>query len=148
MLAKIKNIINSPHWQNFKDVRFLGLLGFGFLVLLTTWSGIRIVETNYKLQQQIAQLEQRNRLTKLENENLKLANQYYDTDTYLELIAREQFNKGQPGESLVLIPKEVALARAPENISQDQSDNAQNNDRPGYQQNFEAWLDFFFRRNI
>lgn len=148
MFAKIKTKLINADWQSFRDVRMLGLLAFGFVALLTTWSGVSIVETNYELQQQIAEVDQRNRLAELENQNLKLANQYYDTDTYLELIAREQFNKGKPGERLILIPKEVALAKAPklEQAKDDPADHT--NNKPGYQKNFDAWLEFFFGRDI
>lgn len=148
MFAKIKNKLINTDWQNFRDVRILGLLAFGFIALLTTWSGVSIVETNYDLQQQIVNIDRRNQLAELENQNLKLANKYYETDTYLELIAREQFNKGKPGERLVLVPKEVALAKAPDLSSSDQNEPNHTQSKSKYQQNLDAWLEFFFGRDI
>ncbi len=148
MLDKIKKISTTNSWRNFRDVRFLGFLAFAFIVLLTTWSGINIIQTNYKLQQEIAEIDQRNQLAELQNSNLKLQNEYYNTDTYIELTLRQQFSKGAPGEKLILVPKDVALAHVPKADVPTSPKNGvdQSDDRPQYQKNFQAWLDFFFHR--
>jgi cell division protein FtsB len=148
VLEKIKKYENHPLTQNFKDIRFLGFLLFGVLVLLATWSGVRVIETNYDLQKQITQLDQQNTLQKLQNSNLKLQNDYYKSDTYLELTARKQFGKAAPGEKLILVPKSVALAKAKE-LPKDDQQTAENSakNQSKYQQNFEAWMDFLFRKN-
>ena len=70
------------------DARALGLLAFGVVALLVTWSGIKVVQTNYELEKKISVAKQRNSIEQLENENLKLKNQYYESDQYLELAAR------------------------------------------------------------
>lgn len=147
MNEKLKNVIKNPYWQNFRDVRFLGFVVFGILVLLASWSGVRVIETNYVLQQEIARLNQQNVVKELENRNLQLENEYYKTDTYLELQARKAFGKGAPGETLILVPKEVAFKYAPELIkdSPNQVKKSQS-DKPTYQQNFEAWMKFIFHQ--
>jgi cell division protein FtsB len=149
MLDKIKKIQNNPFWHNLRDVRFLGFIVFGLLVLLASWSGVKVIETNYELQKQAAQIDQQNVLQQLINTNLDLENEYYKTDTYLELTARKQFGKGAAGETLLLVPKSVALAHAkplPEEKIGIEKKNKEDN-RPTYQKNFNAWMDFFFRRN-
>lgn len=148
MFAKIKNIIKSPHWSQLRDVRMLGFIVFGVLTLLASWSGVNVIESNFVLQKQIAQLDQQNQLSELQNSNLKLRNEYYNTDTYLELTARKQFGKGAAGETLLLVPKSVALAHAQElpeakqPIIVDKSAN-----QPTYQKNFKAWMNFLFHRD-
>ena len=147
MYDKIKKLQKSPIWHNFRDVRFVGFIVFGLLVLLASWSGISVIETNYVLQKEISQLDQQNQVQQLVNLNLKLQNEYYNTDTYAELTARKQFGKGAPGETLLLVPKSVALAHAqplPEEKSGSPVKDAEDN-RPAYQKNFDAWMDFFFR---
>lgn len=147
MLEKIKNQIKNPYWHNFRDVRFLGFLVFGILVLLASWSGVRVIETNYGLQKEIAQLDQQNQLKQLANANLQLQNEYYNTDTYLELQARKAFGKGAAGETLLLVPKDVALRHA-EELPQDKTQKppSKNGQSPTYQKNFNAWMEFIFHR--
>ncbi len=148
MLEKLKKYEKYPFAQNLKDIRFLGFLLFGVLVLLATWSGVRVIETNYDLQKQISQVDQQNNVQKLQNANLKLQNEYYNSDTYLELTARKQFGKAAPGEKLLLVPKSVALSKTKE-LPKDEQEQAKNNsaNQPKYQQNLEAWKSFLFRKN-
>lgn len=118
------------------------------MVLLASWSGVKVIETNYELQKQIAQLDQQNQIQELINANLKLQNEFYKTDTYLELSARKQFGKGAPGEKLMLVPKSVALLHAKE-LPADKSKNSesQSDDKQESQSNFSAWMDFLFRHD-
>jgi cell division protein FtsB len=148
MFERIKTAYKHPYTQQLKDTRVLGLLAFGVIVLLVSWSGISVIETNYALQQQIARLEQQNKVQELENNNQKLRNQYYTTDQYLELQARRQFGKAAPGETLLLVPKSVALAHTTdikEPTTKEQESITPH--KPTYQQNFEAWMRFFFHHS-
>lgn len=144
---KIKTLLKRFNVEQLKDVRVIGLLVFCVIALLVTWSGLGAIQANFVLQKQIARLEQENRVKELENTNLKLKNQYYDTEQYLELQARRQFGKAAPGETVVLIPKSVALAKTVE-LKKDTPQEVQPTPKkPGYQKNFEAWMDFFFHRS-
>ncbi len=145
MLEKIKTYLGHPSMHTLSDTRVLGLLAFGVIALLVTWSGVKSIQTNYDLQKQISQLTQETGVQKLENSNLKLRNEYYKTDTFLELAARRQFGKAAPGETVYIVPKKVALANsvavpAPKDVKAQQEA-----DKPTYQKNLEAWRDFFFR---
>jgi cell division protein FtsB len=148
MLEKIKSRVLQINWQQFRDVRLLGFVVFGVMMLLASWSGVRVIQTNFELQKEVAQLSEQNKIHELENANLNLRNQYYTTDTYLELTARKQLGKGAPGETLILVPKSVALAHAKELPVEKPADDMWKMDikKPFYQQNFEAWMDFFFHR--
>lgn len=147
MIEKIQKYYNHSFVQQFKDVRFSGFIVFGVLVLLVTWSGISVIETNYELQKQVSKLEQENQVRQLENNNLKLQNDYYNTDQYLELTARRQSGKGQPGEKLLLVPESVALKYAPEIPKEVVAETATPTlKKPFIQKNIEAWTDFFTHR--
>ncbi len=150
MLDKIKTYQNSPFVKSLGDVRNLGMIAFGIVALMVTWSSIKVVQTNYSLQKQLSALQQQNEVQKLANENLKLKNQYYNTDQYLELAARKHFNKALPGEKLIIVPKEVALARTIEAVPlQTPEDSVLATDKASggsLQRNFNAWLDFLFHR--
>lgn len=147
MIEKIQKYYNHAFVQQFKDIRFTGFVVFGILVLLVTWSGISVIESNYELQKQVSKLEQENQVRQLENNNLKLQNDYYNSDQYLELTARRQFGKGQPGEKLLLVPKSVAYKYAPE-ISEAAKKEAATPSlkKPFIQKNLDAWADFFTHR--
>ncbi len=148
MIAKIKNLIKHPYVQQLRDVRFVGFLVFGVLILLVSWSGVGVIETNYQLQKQISALQQQNQIFELQNKNLALSNQYYTTNQYLELEARRQFGKAAPGETLLLVPKKVALAHTVDTSSKDKSPPRKVVQKPFYQRNFEAWVDFLFRHGV
>ena len=147
MYDKIKNYLESNSVKNLQDVRIVGLIIFGVIVLSVTWSGVGAIETNYNLQKQILQLKQQNSLSSLQNNDLQLQNQYYNTNEYLELQARQLLGKALPGEKLILVPKSVAMAQNID-IPSDRILNAEQPPiKPKYQNNFESWVNFFFRSN-
>lgn len=131
--------------RQFQDVRAIGLVVFLFIALMVTWSGMQVIQTNYDLQKQISQLQQENQVQELANNNLKLENQYFNTDQYLELKARQDFGLGSPGEKLVIVPRDVALAHTTKDVLDSGVPSAASK-KPQYQKNFEAWINFFLHR--
>lgn len=146
MFEKIKTNV-KPWLMQLNDPRTLGLVAFGVIALLVTWSGIKAVQTNYELQKQISVLEQETQVQELENQNLDLQNQYLNTDQFLELAARRQFGLAAPGEKLILVPKTVAMAHTL-NLDSKPNDTKAITvvNKPAYQRNFQAWINFFFHR--
>lgn len=148
MLEKIKKYRNHPYVDQLKDVRVLGLVVFCIIALLVTWSGLGAIQSNFVLQKQVARLEQENKVRELENSNLKLKNQYYTTEQYLELQARRQFGRAAPGETVIIVPKHVALSHTVDTSAEDKTPTSLViPKKPIYQNNFEAWIDFFFHRS-
>jgi cell division protein FtsB len=145
MLAKIKSTITKDNLNQLRDVRVLGLLVFVVLILLVSWSGVKSIQTNYELQRKISQLEQEVEVMELENANAKLRNQYLETDQFLELAARRQFGKARPGETLLIVPEQVALGNSIPVVNSEDVTPVQAK-KSRYQRNFEAWMEFFFRR--
>jgi len=142
---QIQKLVNKIPYKRLQDVRAVGLVIFGVIVLMITWSGIGTIQTNYNLQKQISQLNQEDSNQQLENNNLTLENQYYNTPQYIELQARALLGKGDPGETLILVSKTAAYNQlAPEPKTATPSTSSQ---KPKYQQNFEAWMSFYFHRN-
>lgn len=127
------------------DTRAVGLLAFGVVALLVTWSSIKVVQTNYELEKKISVARQENAIAQLENENLKLKNKYYESAQYLELTTRRQFGKASPGEKLYTVPESVALAKTIPGQTAEQAAAEQASTKPKYQQNFDEWMDFLFR---
>jgi len=134
----------TDYLQRLGDVRFIGQVVFVIIVLLTSWSGVKSIQTNYGLQKQISALKQQNELQKLQNDNLELQNQYFNSNQYLELAARQNFGLAKPGEKEILVPKNVALAYTVDlpSLTKDEKSKA----KPVYQHNFQSWVDFFLHR--
>lgn len=136
---KINEIIEA-----LRDVRVMSFIGFGIISLLVAWNIVGVIEKNYELQQQIAQLERENTLQSLRNTNQSLRNEYFKSEQYLELQARRQLGLAAEGETVYLIPEAVALANSIE--PQDRPGVAeQDEEKPWYRQNLEEWREFFFR---
>lgn len=145
MLDKLKQALKQPELY---DTRVIGLIGFGIVAILVSWSGIKSIQTNYELQKEISVQKQQNEVTALENENIRLRNEYYKTDEFLELAARRQFGLAAPGEKVYVVPKNVALAnvaKLPE--PEAEAVVANNQKKPFYQRNIEAWFNFFLRKS-
>ena len=131
--------------QRMSDVRFAGQVLFVIIVLLISWSGVKSIQTNYGLQKQISGLKQQNDLQKLQNDNLALQNQYYNSNQYLELSARQNFGLAAPGEKEVVVPASVAQSYTVDVPQLAPASSAQSK-QPTYQRNLQSWVDFFFHR--
>jgi cell division protein FtsB len=144
----IKKLPTEKIWnflQRLTDVGFLGQVLFVILVLLISWSGIKTIQTNYGLQKQITAVNQQNSLQKLQNDNLRLKNQYFNSNQYLELAARQNFGLAAAGEKEVIVPEHVALSYTVDLPSPTKPIEAKAK-QPAYQRNFEAWVNFFLHR--
>jgi cell division protein FtsB len=130
-----------------QDVRFTGMVLFVVVVILISWSGVKAIETNYKLQRQISVLQQQNDVQKLRNTNLKLENEYFKTDQYMELSARQHFGLAAPGEKVLIVPKEVALRNTADLPAEfNETKEVQTTKQSRVEQNYQAWLNFFLHR--
>lgn len=145
MLEKIKALQNHPKVTQFRDVRAVGLLAFLAVALMVSWSGAKVIQRNYELQKHISQLRQEVDVQELQNNNLKLQNQYFETDQYLELKARQDFGLGRAGEKLLLVPDDVAMGYVGKTADAANTPTP-SSQRPAYQRNFEQWVDFFLHR--
>lgn len=135
------------YWQHDRikqltDPRNIGLYIFAVLVIATTWSGMRTLQSNFELQKKIARLQQENSVLKLENDTKELSNKYLETDEYLELSARRQFGKAAPGEKLLIVPKDVALKYVTNTTATTAATKSSVVEKAWYQQNLDDWRDF------
>ncbi len=147
MFQKLKSWHKKGYWRIFTDTSSLSLIAFGVIALIVSWNGLKAIQSNYEFQKQIARLEQQNEVSKLENDNLKLKNEYYNTDEFLELSARRQFGLAAPGEKAYLIPDKVAKANVVNTAKAAKPKVVLRvGDKPGYQKNFQAWINFFLHR--
>ena len=130
-----------------RDVRNVGMLVFVALALLVSYSGARAVQTNYALQKQVYELAQANTVQKLTNDNVALTNDYYKTSQYLEVSARQNLGLAAAGETVLLVPKSVALAHTVAVPEETTTKTAAEKKLPLWRENFEAWMNFFLNRS-
>lgn len=148
MISKdqIKRYITAVYTyvNQLRDVRFAGQVIFVIVVLLVSWSGVKAIDANYSLEKQISVLQQQNTVQQLEDNNLKLQNQYYNSNQYLELSARQNFGLAAPGETELIVPQNVALSYT---VSEPKT--------PvpklvvassAFERNLKAWVNFFLHR--
>ena len=138
MINKIKKIFSNQEIFNSKN---MSMVLFLIISLSVTWSTAKIIQKNYYLQQQITQLEQEVSLQEQINQNQKLKNKYFETDSYLEIAARRYFQKSLPGERLYIVPKDVAISKIkmPENsLTQQES----LSERSFIIKNWQSWVNF------
>lgn len=150
MLTKIQNFLNSKKARQLTDIRNVGLYIFGIVVLAIAWSGAKTVQNNYGLQKQISTLQQQNTVLWLQNSNSYLQNQFYQTNEYLELSARQNLGLAAPGEKVLIIPQDVAmkyidpsLKVTPASASAGTTPN-----QSKYSKNLEDWRDFLLGRKL
>ncbi len=146
MLEKIKNTKKYKKLAPYLDIRVAGLIVFGVIMLLVAWGGLGVLQTNYELEKKIHQFERRNEVAKLENENMALENKYLESDQYLEINARRQFNKALPGEKLYFVPENVALSKTVDLVKREDKEGQEQSKLPKYEQNLHDWRSFLLHQ--
>jgi cell division protein FtsB len=149
MASLLSEFLNNRRVKRLVDVRNLGLYLFTLFVLAITWSGVKTVQDNYELQKRISTLKQENAVLELQNSTAALQNQYFKTDQFLELAARQQLGLSAPGETVLLVPETVSRRYVDPDLgpatSQSQSSAAKNSI---IMQNLESWRDFLLGRKL
>ena len=149
MKTKIEHYVHqvTSFIQRFSDPSFVGQLVFVAIVLIVSWSGIKSIQSNYTLQKQIGALKQQNDVQQLENENVALQNNYYNSKQYLELSARQSFGLAAPGEKEVLVPESVA-ANYVTTLPDTPQSSATTTPTVVQPPNIQAWINFFLHRSV
>lgn len=106
--------------------------------LAWTYGAIVSLSRNWQLEQRIISKQREVKLLELEVDTLELENQYYASEEYQELAAREKENKLLPGEFLVYLPKNSEATKSKntsaETVTISYSEPS----------NFRQWLSFLF----
>jgi len=149
MFDKIKTAFTGKKAKQLTDVRNIGLYLFGLVIVAIAWSGAKTVQSNYDLQKKISTLKQENDVLWLQNSNTYLQNQYYKTDQYLELSARQNLGFAAPGEHVLLVPKGTAAKYVDPNLDKTTVTRVTSapDNRAAYVKNIEAWRDFILGRS-
>jgi cell division protein FtsB len=150
VLQTLKEFWNPQRLKQLTDVRNIGLYIFAMIVLAITWSGIKTVQNNYELQKQISILKQENAVLHLQNESTYLKNKYLETNQYLELSARQNFGLAAPGETVLLVPKNVAMKYVDTNLGSSAyiAGKTADANQSKTAKNLQDWRDFLLGRKL
>ena len=115
-----------------------GTIIVAFLISMGwVWGTVQTLQKNFTYQQQVDALTQNVELEKLRNENLKFQQQYFRSEEFLELSARQRLGKAAPGEKLIILPDSRNIV---------DTVGAGSDPRPSVVQasNLSQWVRFFF----
>ncbi|MFZ1242822.1 MAG: hypothetical protein WAQ22_01625 [Candidatus Saccharimonas sp.] len=101
------------------------------------WESVSRMQLNYTQQRAIDAKQRELKLTELETETLQYQKNYYESDEYKDLAAREKLGLAAPGEKVLILPKNSLAASEPteEKVVSAKTTTASN---------FEQWIDFLF----
>jgi len=146
-----KDYLNLERLKQLFSVNNVGFYIFAVIVLAIAWSGVRTVQNNYELQKQITVLKQQNELIELSNQNTALESQFYETDQYLELAARQNLGLAAPGETVLLVPKTTAMKYVDTTLAPKTDvpgENYDDSSKSRFAQNFHDWRDFLLGKEV
>ena len=133
----------KTHMKNFfKELLTLNSLVYFLAVsaaFLLVWQTTKVTLENYSLQKRVDELQQEVEILELENQAITYSIQYYKTDSYKELAARENFNLKSPGESVLYVPR--ATQTKPETSNEASSSEVSDTSTDS---NINRWLYFLF----
>jgi len=113
-----------------------GVLIVALLITMSwVWGTVGAIQQNFMLQQQVDGLGQQIAYQELENQTLTFENQYFQSNEYLEVSARDHLSLANPGEKLLILPPETAHDSAPAAATQTPINK---------RSNFQQWLYFLF----
>ena len=150
MPQTLKDFLKPERLKELTDIRNIGFYVFAVVVLAIAWSGIKTVQNNYELQKQISVIKQQNDVLELTNQTTDLQSRYYATDEYLELAARQNLGLAAPGETVLLVPKAVALKYTDPSLVYDSNNSSVADVKPksNFAANFQDWRDFLLGRKL
>lgn len=126
MLSKLK-----PHLNVNNGVLLVALL----ITVSWVWGTVGAIQQNFLLQQQVDGLSQQIAYQELENQTLAFENQYFQSNEYLEVSARDHLSLANPGEKLLILPPETAHDATSAPVTQTPISK---------RSNFQQWIYFLF----
>lgn len=128
----------AKNWRNLFELNQVVQIFAVLVAVSLIFNTVKVVQKNFGLQAQVDKLKDEITILELRNQQLKYDIEYYKTDEYLELAARQKFNKKATGERVVALPDNDL---ADPDLESEESNHAS---LPQYQENFQQWLYFLF----
>ena len=104
------------------------------------WGSISMMQRNYGLQRDVDAQKRQAELLQLQVATMQYEQNYYKSDEYKDLAAREHLGLASPGEKVLILPANSAAAKKQDTATAQQTTVEQ----PG---NFEQWINFLLGGN-
>ncbi len=141
--SKIKTKLRRLEYKTRHDlltvenvVLFLAIV----LCLVWTYQSVAAMSRNWELSERLTSERKTLELLRNEVEVTKMANEYYKTDEYQELVARKNLDKKLNGENMVVMPENSTEAK---NKHKEVSATVKLMEEKEYS-NFEKWMMYLF----
>ena len=105
-----------------------------------TYGAISSMSRNWELEQRLLSKKRELALLKLETETQELENEYYRSEEYQELAARQEHDRAAPGEVLLYLPSNSTAAKTKYQPEHSRATSQVSN--------FDQWLLFLFGTNF
>lgn len=142
-VSKIKTKLRRLNYKTRHDlltvenvVLFLAII----LCLVWTYQSVAAMSRNWELSERLTSERKTLELLRNEVEVTKMANEYYKTDEYQELVARKNLDKKLNGENMVVMPENSEEAK---NKHKEVSVVTKLMEEKEYS-NFEKWMMYLF----
>ncbi len=142
-VSKIKTKLRRLNYKTRHDlltvenvVLFLAIV----LCLVWTYQSVAAMSRNWELSERLTSERKTLELLRNEVEVTKMANEYYKTNEYQELVARKNLDKKLNGENMVVMPENSAEAK---NKHKEVSVATKLTEEKEYS-NFEKWMMYLF----
>ncbi len=103
------------------------------------WGAISTMETNFAAQKSVDDLKRQEQLTQLEVDTLKFQQNYYKSDEYKDLSARQTLGLASPGEKVLLLPPNSAAVKQADSAA---AKGATTTKPTASESNFDQWMTF------
>lgn len=130
-IHRIKHVIRSYYTLDNIVLAAAVLLAIGWV-----WGTMDTLQNNFRLQAQLNNMKQQVEINRIEADSLALENQYFASDEYLELQARERLGKALEGEHMLILPPNTVTDKIIQETDITKKSTPTDN--------FQAWLNFFF----
>lgn len=109
------------------------------------WGSISVMQTNFTAQKQVDSQKRQLQLTQLEVDTLKFQQNYYNSDEYKDLAARQDLGLVSPGEKVLILPANSVKVQQEDKTDTDREVATAQAAEPN--SNVGQWMDFFAGRD-
>lgn len=134
--------LKHKYW-NFNNIVLVVAL---LLASSWVWGAITTMQRNFVLQKDIEARKRQVELTRLEVATLEYQQNYYRSDEYRELAARERLGLALPGEKVLVLPPNSPQAER--SFNQNAAKTTESDTSFNESSNLAQWLNFFSGKNV
>jgi cell division protein FtsB len=102
------------------------------------WGSVSMMQRNYALQRDVDAQKRQAELLELQVATMQYEQNYYKSDEYKDLAARQHLGLASPGEKVLILPANSAAAKKQDTSTEVQQASTQ---PPS---NLDQWINFFF----